>query len=482
MVFVNLGYLGLKSFLNQFLKTSAMNKVKFLSSMILLLIIGVAGTAKSGNDEKLNLPGDNLNLYAVLNLFQQSETLEGFEKDLNAEDSKINNLDLNGDDQIDYIKVVDNVDGDVHTIVLQVAISKMENQDVAVFTVQRDSKNQVQIQLIGDEELYGKDYIIEPIYSDVVANETPNPGYVGNTTTVQKETIVVNKTTYVEVASWPVITYIYVPTYTVYRSPWYWGYYPAYWNPWRPYYYDYYYGYHYNYHNHYYGHYHHSHYNRYPHYHDHYYNGHRSYSNKVNQRRESGMYKNTYSRPETRQQGTADFNKKYPNGYRPTERPGNTNNNARPATKPTTPTNGSRPATKPSTNSNGARPTTKPGTTGSGARPSAKPGSTNNNTRPSVKPATNDKQTRPASPQGNNSNSTRPATTKPYSRPNPITPAIKSDVNKIISRPENKPNSKPRPSTAPSTKPNASPTNRLTKTPASKPAVNQSKTENPSKR
>ena len=35
-----------------------------------------------GQEEKLNLPGDNLNLYAVLKMFQESETLEIFEKKL----------------------------------------------------------------------------------------------------------------------------------------------------------------------------------------------------------------------------------------------------------------------------------------------------------------------------------------------------------------------------------------------------------------
>jgi hypothetical protein len=100
-------------------------------SLILVLIImnSFSIQAQNNEEEKLNLPGDNLNLYAVLNLFQESETLELFEKNLNAEDSKINNLDLNNDDKIDYIKVVDNVEGDTHLIVLQVAINEKENQD-----------------------------------------------------------------------------------------------------------------------------------------------------------------------------------------------------------------------------------------------------------------------------------------------------------------------------------------------------------------
>ena len=113
-------------------------------------------------DQRLNLPGDNLNLYAVLKLFQESPTLEFFEKSLNDSDSKVNNLDLNNDNQVDYLKVIDHVDGDTHNIVIQDATSSSENQDVAVIVVQKIKDNQVQIQVIGDEDLYGKDYIIEP--------------------------------------------------------------------------------------------------------------------------------------------------------------------------------------------------------------------------------------------------------------------------------------------------------------------------------
>ncbi len=414
-----------------------MKTLKFIPLFILLVFGGYKATAQDNTEEKLNLPGDNLNLYAVMDLFRESKTLEEFEKNLNAEDSKINNLDLNNDDKIDYIKVIDNVDGNVHTIVLQVAVSEKENQDVAVFTVQKDDKNQVQVQLIGDEELYGKDYIIEPNYADASNSETPNPGYAGNKNTDQKEKVVVTKTTYVEVASWPVVTYIYVPSYTVWRSPWYWGFYPPYWNPWRPFYWDYYYGYHSHYYNHYYGYYRHSHYNRYPHYNDRYYYGHRSYSNTVNQHRQSGMYKNTYSRPDTRNQGSADFKKKYPDGYRPSSRPGiNSNEN--------------RPATRPGINNNENRPTTNPGNINNGNRPATRPGINQPSTRPGMD--------RPTSKPNMDRPSTRPVTTPPTARPN---------VNKPSTRPETpSQNSKPnvnKPSTRPAThSPSSKPANTKT--------------------
>ena len=54
----------------------------------------------------LGMAGDNLDLYAVLDLFLKSKTIEGFEKSLNDTKSKINNLDLDLDEKIDFIKVV----------------------------------------------------------------------------------------------------------------------------------------------------------------------------------------------------------------------------------------------------------------------------------------------------------------------------------------------------------------------------------------
>ncbi|MCU0474145.1 MAG: hypothetical protein MUC93_12415 [Bacteroidales bacterium] len=280
---------------------------KFIITSILAALVAAGTTVMAQNyqDEYLGLPGDNLNLYAVMKLFQESETLEGFERSLNEENSRINNLDLNGDNLIDYITVSDYVDGDVHTIVLRAALNRNENQDVAVFTVQKFGDGSVQIQLIGDEDLYGRNYIIEPIYE-----ETPNPGYTGRSRNRQNVTLV--RTTYYEVATWPVVRFIYLPSYYGWHSSWYWGYYPTYWNPWRPYYWHYYYGYHYNWYPDYYRHYRHWEYHRYTRYNDFYYNNMRAHSQNVRGRIEAGNYKETYSRPDQRRDGEELFAKTYP--------------------------------------------------------------------------------------------------------------------------------------------------------------------------
>jgi hypothetical protein len=274
-------------------------KKLIITSILALLLTGVSTMkAQDYPEEYLGLPGDNLNLYAVMNLFQESETLEGFERDLNAENSRINNLDLNGDNLVDYIMVSDYVDGEVHNIVLRVALNQNENQDVAVFTVQKFSNGEVQIQLIGDEALYGKNYIVEPNYA-----ETPNPGYTGRTSYTSNVRVVT--TTYYDIAYWPVIRYIYRPDYIIWHSAWYWGYWPAYWYSWSPYYWHYYYGYHYNWSDHYYAHYRHCDHYRYHGYNDFYYNNVRVHSPIVNININRGYYKSTYSRPEQRKDGEA---------------------------------------------------------------------------------------------------------------------------------------------------------------------------------
>ncbi|HPH84093.1 MAG TPA: hypothetical protein PLC48_01490 [Ferruginibacter sp.] len=265
--------------------------------------------------ERLNLPGDNLNLYAVLKLFQESPTLETFEKKLNDSSSNVNNLDLDGDGKIDYIRVVDNPDGDLHNISLKIAINKTEEQNVAVFVVQKQADKKVQIQLVGDEDLYGKDYIIEPNMGDDVAaaGQTPNPGYSATSTLANGETVTVQTTTTYQIAEWPVIEYIYVPSYTGWSSPWYWGYYPTYWRPWRPFYWHNYYGYHFHWDYYYYSRYRHCNSYRFPGWRDRYYGGrYRSRSPYFENRFRQGAYRNTYSRPWLANRGAQRFKQNYP--------------------------------------------------------------------------------------------------------------------------------------------------------------------------
>ena len=196
-----------------------------LIAILLTSLLSLPVFSQTGDDTgALGLPGDNLDLYAVLDLFQKSKTIEDFEKSLNLENSKINNLDLDNDKKVDFIKVTTKKDGDDFSFVLQDAVSKTETQDVAVILVSKDKSGKVSMQIVGDKDLYGKNYIVEPKPAGT-GGVTSNPGYTGaDPVTVD----IPASTTTVVVQSAPIVQYVYSPAYVPYYPPYYYGYYPPY--------------------------------------------------------------------------------------------------------------------------------------------------------------------------------------------------------------------------------------------------------------
>lgn len=181
-----------------------------------LLMVG--GSAVMAQDSEV--PGDNFSLEGALELFKKSESPEKFEKMLNSQDSKVNNLDLNGDGYIDYVRVIDRNEGNVHTFTLQAVISDTEVQDIAVIALEKKSNGKAVLQIIGDEDVYGMETIIEPT-QEVRVN--------AGTTTAQAV---------VDVWTWPSVQYVYSPSYVVWVSPWSWTMRPVWWYHWHPVVYD----------------------------------------------------------------------------------------------------------------------------------------------------------------------------------------------------------------------------------------------------
>jgi hypothetical protein len=107
---------------------------------------------------------EGLDLKVVAKLFAEAKNLEEFETMLNNPDSAFCNLDLNGDGQVDYLRVVETGEGNKRLIVLQAVLAKDIYQDVASIYVEKDEKNEVSVQVVGDEYVYGENYIIEPVY------------------------------------------------------------------------------------------------------------------------------------------------------------------------------------------------------------------------------------------------------------------------------------------------------------------------------
>lgn len=135
---------------------------------------------------------NNLDLQAVASEFGDAKNLEDFEKRLNDADSKISNLDLNKDGEVDYLRVVEKLENGAHIITIQAVLSKDVFQDVATIVVEKKGENRTVVQIIGDPYLYGSNYIVEPVYT------------------------------------YPPLIYSYLwgDLYAPWISPYYWGYYP----------------------------------------------------------------------------------------------------------------------------------------------------------------------------------------------------------------------------------------------------------------
>ena len=174
---------------------------RLLSLLVLLTTVSWCTWADetitvSANSEDIS---QALDLKAVATLFGTVKNVEEFETLLNNPDSAFTNLDLNGDGVVDYLRVVETSDNNKHLVVIQAVLAKDVFQDVASIYVEKDeTTGQVTTQVIGDEYVYGENYVIEPVY-------------------IYRPYI---------------YDWFWDPFWVCWSSPWYWGYYPHWWYGW----------------------------------------------------------------------------------------------------------------------------------------------------------------------------------------------------------------------------------------------------------
>ena len=135
-----------------------------------------------------------LDLQAVGAAFAQSNTVQEFESLLNNASYMLSNLDLNGDGYVDYLRVLETLEGRTHVFLIQAVLGHNIYQDVATLVAELPSIQTACVQIIGSPYLYGPNYIIQPVYY-----------------------------------TRPLIyTHLMRVGYTVWRSPWHWDYFPTY--------------------------------------------------------------------------------------------------------------------------------------------------------------------------------------------------------------------------------------------------------------
>lgn len=104
-----------------------------------------------------------LDLNAVAAAFAESRTVKEFEQLLNSSRYMINNLDLNKDGWVDYLRVIETHRGYHHTFLIQACLAPGVFQDVATLVAERQA-NALYVEVIGDRYLYGYNYIVRPVF------------------------------------------------------------------------------------------------------------------------------------------------------------------------------------------------------------------------------------------------------------------------------------------------------------------------------
>ena len=134
--------------------------------------------------------------------YRPSENIEKFEQNLNNPEKGVNNIDLNGNGEIDFIRVTEKVVDLTHLIILQVPLGNDDFQDVATIAVEQENGKTYNLQLHGDPTIYGEYFYVVPSNNNFSA--------------------------------WNVIRWLFTPNYHPYYSPYGYSSLPRWWVTRRP--------------------------------------------------------------------------------------------------------------------------------------------------------------------------------------------------------------------------------------------------------
>ncbi len=141
--------------------------------------------------------GDNLDLQALGTIVQKSQDAQDIENSLNS-DGSINNLDLDGDGNVDYIKVTEYGSGNTRGFSFTVDLPDNQSQEVATIELNKNGNN-AQMNINGNQQLYGQ-----------------NNSYQSN----------------ISVSDLLIMSYLF-SNHNYYHSPYRYGYYPPYFRSYR---------------------------------------------------------------------------------------------------------------------------------------------------------------------------------------------------------------------------------------------------------
>lgn len=109
--------------------------------------------------------GSGLDLKAVGELLKKAKDAKEFETMLNDPKLGVNNLDLNADGVVDYIKVTEFGSGDVRGYSLSTEPKKGEIQEIATIKIEKKGEQEALVETKGNEKLYGPGHYYQSPWS-----------------------------------------------------------------------------------------------------------------------------------------------------------------------------------------------------------------------------------------------------------------------------------------------------------------------------
>lgn len=151
------------------------------------------------NVQTLVAANEGLDLKAVGELLKKAETAEALEQLINSPEQGLNNMDLDGDGNVDYIHVTEYGNDAVKGFSLTSQPAAGETQEIATIEVEKVSDTQGQMQIRGNEQIYGQNHYYHSSF-----------GFT----------------------DFLIMSYLFSP-HRSYMSPWGYGSYPGYYSPYR---------------------------------------------------------------------------------------------------------------------------------------------------------------------------------------------------------------------------------------------------------
>ena len=101
---------------------------------------------------------DGLDLQAVGGLIKKAKNAEDLEKLLNDNSAGVNNLDLDEDGKVDYIKVTEFGEDSAKGFSLTTEPIKGEEQEIATILVEKSADDKANVEIQGNREVYGNNH------------------------------------------------------------------------------------------------------------------------------------------------------------------------------------------------------------------------------------------------------------------------------------------------------------------------------------